>query len=65
VLHDRPEYRQTRLLGPIAAVLVLLTPLTGHAAPLTGAILAALVAVKLVMRRQRLDSAPVTAIREI
>ena len=50
VLHDRPEYRQTRLLGPIAAGLVLLTPFTGHAVPLTGAILAGLVATKLVMR---------------
>ncbi len=50
-LHDRPEYRRSRLLGPLAAVLVLLTPFTGHAVPLTGAILAALVGVKLVMRR--------------
>ncbi|MGH9312612.1 MAG: low temperature requirement protein A [Vicinamibacterales bacterium] len=52
-LHDRPEYRQTRLLGPRAAVIVLLTPFTGHAVPLTGAILAALVAVKVVMRTRR------------
>ena len=43
-LHDRPEYRQTRLLGPVAAVLVLLTPFTGHAVPLTGAILSSVVA---------------------
>ena len=35
--------------GPLAAVLVLLTPFSGHAVPLTGAILAALVAVKLAM----------------
>lgn len=60
-LHDRPEYRQTRLLGPIAAALVLITPFTGHAVPLTGAILSALVAVKLVMGRQRLDPAPIAA----
>ena len=32
-LHDRPEYRQTRSFGPIAAVLVLLTPFTGYAVP--------------------------------
>lgn len=44
----------SRVFGPIAAVLVLLTPFTGHAVPLTGVILAALVGVKLVMRRQRL-----------
>jgi hypothetical protein len=49
-LHDRPEYRRTRWLGPLAAILVLLTPFTGYAVPLTGAILAALVGVKLVMR---------------
>ena len=47
VLHDRPEYRPTRWFGPTAAVLVLLTPFTGHAVPLTGAILVALVAAKL------------------
>lgn len=64
-LHYRPEYRQTRLLGPIAAVIVLMTPFTGHAVPLTGAILATLVGVKLMMRQQQLDSAPVAAIREI
>jgi low temperature requirement protein LtrA len=45
-LHDHPEYGRTRALGPIAAALVLLTPFTGHAVPLTGAILATLVAVK-------------------
>jgi hypothetical protein len=49
-LHDRPEYRQTRTFGPIASVLVLLTPFTGYAVPLTVAILTALVAVKLVLR---------------
>jgi len=49
-LHNRPEYRRTRMLGPIAAVLILLTPLTGQAVPMTGAILTALVGVKLVMR---------------
>jgi low temperature requirement protein LtrA len=54
-LHERPEYRRTRLLGPLAAILVLLTPFTARAVPLTGAILAALVAIKLVMRRRPLD----------
>ena len=52
LLHDRPEYRRTRLYGPIAAGLVLLTPFTGQAVPLTGVILAALVGVKLVVRRE-------------
>lgn len=49
LLHDRPEYRQTRLLGPIAAAAVLLAPFTGYAVPLTGTILAALVTVKIVL----------------
>jgi low temperature requirement protein LtrA len=49
-LHDRPEYRQSRWFGPIAAVLVLLTPFTGQGVLLTGAILAAVIGIKLVMR---------------
>ena len=52
-LHDRPEYRHTRWLGPIAAGLVLLTPFTGFAVPLTGVILASVVGLKLVMRQGR------------
>lgn len=44
--HPRGEARLP-YLGPAAAVLVLLTPLTDHAVPLTGAILAALLAVKI------------------
>ena len=36
VLHDRPEYRRTRVYGPVAAVLVLLTPFTGYGVPLIG-----------------------------
>ena len=48
-LHDRPEYGRTRILGPVAAILVLLTPFTGRAVPLTGMILATLVAVKTVI----------------
>ena len=55
VLHDRPEYRQTRWFGPIAAGLVLLTPFTGYAVPLIGLILTALVAVKLVLRTRQPD----------
>jgi low temperature requirement protein LtrA len=51
VLHYRPDHRRTRWLGPVTAVLVLLTPFTGQAVPLTGVILAAMVAVKLVMLR--------------
>ena len=53
VLHDRPEYRETRWFGPVAAVLVLLTPLTGYAVPLIGVILTALVAVKLLLRARQ------------
>jgi low temperature requirement protein LtrA len=49
VLHDRPAYGWTRALGPTAAILVLLTPFTGHAVPLTGVVLALLVGVKLIV----------------
>ena len=48
-LHHRPAYRRTRSYGPIAAVLVLLTPFTGYAVPLIGLILASLVAAKVVV----------------
>jgi len=48
-LHDRPEYRRTRSYGPIAGVLVLLTPFLGFSILLIGVILAALVAVKVLM----------------
>jgi hypothetical protein len=48
-LHHRPEYGRTRLFGAFAAVIVLLTPFTGHGVLLTGMILAGLVALKLVM----------------
>jgi low temperature requirement protein LtrA len=58
-LHDRPEYGRTRVLGPIAAVLVLLTPFTGHAVPLTGAILATLIAVKAALLGRSSVGAPV------
>ena len=58
-LHDRPEYRQTRAFGPIAALLVLLTPLTGHAVLLAGMIMATLVGVKLLLRSGQ--AAPVGA----
>jgi low temperature requirement protein LtrA len=46
LLHDRPEYRVMRLLGPLAAVVVLFTPLTGHGVLLTGVTLATVVALK-------------------
>lgn len=47
-LHEvrHPEER-TRMVGPVAAALVLLTPLTGHAALLTGLVLATTLALKL------------------
>jgi low temperature requirement protein LtrA len=50
-LHYRPEYRRTRAFGPVAASLILLTPFTGYAVPLTGLIFAVLVAAKLVINR--------------
>ena len=50
-LHDRPEYRQTRWFGPIAAVVVLLTPFSGHGVLLTGLIVSSIVAIKLVMSK--------------
>ena len=53
VLHDRPEYRDTRAYGPIAAALVLLTPFTGYGVPLTGVILAGLVGLKLFVYRNQ------------
>ena len=55
-LHDRPEYGWTRALGPIAGVLILLTPFTGQAVLLTGVILASLVGLKLVVCRRQLLS---------
>ena len=39
-------------MGPIAAVLILLTPLSGHAVLLTGTVLTALVGVKLVVMKK-------------
>ncbi len=51
ILHYRPEYRRTRSYGPIAAVMVLLTPPTGYAVPLIGLILATLVAAKIAVHR--------------
>jgi low temperature requirement protein LtrA len=57
LLHDRPEYQKTRMSGPAAAVLVLLTPFTDMAVPLIGLILAALVAVKLVVYRHEVHVA--------
>jgi low temperature requirement protein LtrA len=60
VLHDRPEHRRTRLFGPTAAILVLLSPFTGQAVPATGAILGGLIAAKLwimrTARERRLES---------
>jgi low temperature requirement protein LtrA len=54
-LHDRPEYGWTRVLGPIAAALVLMTPFTGQAVLLTGVIMASLVGLKLIVRREQLQ----------
>jgi low temperature requirement protein LtrA len=57
-LHYRPAHRQIRLLGPIAAVLVLLTPWTGYAVPLTGTILTLVVGAKLVLSRAHTNPDP-------
>jgi low temperature requirement protein LtrA len=46
VLHDRPEYGWSRAAGPFVALAILATPFSGHAALLTGLILAALIAAK-------------------
>jgi len=50
-LHDRPGYRQSRWFGPVAAIAILLTPLSGQAVLLVGLILASVIAIKLFMRR--------------
>jgi low temperature requirement protein LtrA len=47
ILHNRPAYRSTRWLAPVAVPLILATSPTGHAVPLTGLLLAAIVAIKL------------------
>jgi low temperature requirement protein LtrA len=64
-LHDRPEYRRTRLFGPIVALMLLLTPFAGHAVLLTGLIVTLLVVMKRVMLRADADQAPVAAPSEI
>jgi low temperature requirement protein LtrA len=51
VIHHRPAYQRTRFFGPVAAALVLVTPLTGAAVPLIGIILATLVGLKLAVSR--------------
>jgi low temperature requirement protein LtrA len=55
VLHFRPEYHRTRFYGAIAAVLVLLAPLTGIAVPVIGVILASLVAAKIIVYRHAIE----------
>jgi low temperature requirement protein LtrA len=50
VLHDRPAYASTRAFGPILAVLVLATPFAPQPVLVTGVLLAATIAVKLVIR---------------
>ncbi len=48
-LHYRPEFRRTRLFGPLAAALVLLTPFTPQPVLFTGLVLALLIAVKVLL----------------
>jgi len=51
ILLDRPEYGRTRVLGPLAAAVVLATIFTPQPVLWTGVTLSALVAVKLALRR--------------
>jgi low temperature requirement protein LtrA len=50
-LHYRPEYGRTKYVGPVAAVLVLLTPFTGQPVLLTGLIVTAMIGVKIALLR--------------
>jgi low temperature requirement protein LtrA len=50
VLHAMPGEWKDRWFGPVAALLILLTPLTGQAIPLTALILVAMLAIKLARR---------------
>jgi low temperature requirement protein LtrA len=50
LLHDRPEYRRTRVFGPVTMALILISPFTGQGVLVTGVLLAALVALKLVAK---------------
>jgi hypothetical protein len=52
-LHDRPEHGSTRVLGPLAAGLILLTPFTGQAVPWCAAILVAALVLKERLRRRQ------------
>jgi len=51
ILLDRPEYGRTRVLGPVTAGIVLATTITPQPVLGTGLTLAALVTVKLLMKR--------------
>jgi low temperature requirement protein LtrA len=61
-LHHEPGERELPFMGPLAAVLVLLTPFTGHAVLLSGLILSLLLAFRLLMvyRRGMVSRAPRT-----
>jgi low temperature requirement protein LtrA len=52
LLHDRPEHRESRPVGALALLLILLSPLTGQGVLLTGVTFAAFVGVKLVLQRR-------------
>ena len=51
VLHYRPEYRRTVWLGPAAAPVILLAPLTGFGVPIIGLTIALIVGIKIPLRR--------------
>jgi low temperature requirement protein LtrA len=50
ILHYRPVYRPVRWVGPVASIAILVTPLGGRGVLWTGAILAALVVLKVRLR---------------
>ena len=52
VLHYRPEYRRTIWLGPAAAPVILLAPLTGFGVPIIGLTIALIVGIKIPLRRR-------------
>ena len=52
LLNDQRGYGAMRVVGPIAGLIVLATPFTGHTIPTTAAILAALVTLKVAVKHR-------------
>jgi low temperature requirement protein LtrA len=57
VLDDRPAYQGSRRLGPAAAALILIAPLTGRGVPVIGLVLASLVGTKMLLRQRPIPAA--------